>query len=68
MKADMENLYGELMRASSVLHWLGKYDVANAMILFARFLRASSICTLDEFENGPLAKAEEEYSKSHPED
>lgn len=63
----MHNLYDELLRASSVLHWIGKYEVANALILFVRFLRASNVSTLDQFER-VLAAAEAMSAERAPEE
>lgn len=63
----MHNLYDELLRASSMLRWIGNYEVANALILFVRFLRASNVSTLDEFER-VLAAAEAMPAERAPEE
>ena len=63
----MSNLHDELLRASSVLHWIGKYEVANALILFVRFLRLSNVSTLDQFER-VLAAAEAMSAERAPEE
>lgn len=45
-----ENLADVVERLGGILHWLGKYEEANACNLLARFLRTVGIDTLDTFE------------------
>jgi len=45
-----ENLADVLLKTADVLHWLGKYDSANALILLSRLLRAHKIENLDQLE------------------
>lgn len=45
----MANLSEELLRAASVMHWFGKFEVANAITLLARLLRAKGIDNNAEF-------------------
>lgn len=45
-----ENLAEALLKTADVLHWLGKYQVANALILFSRFCRARKLDTLEALE------------------
>ena len=39
----MYNLADELFTAANALHWLGKYNESNALILMARLMRAKNI-------------------------
>jgi hypothetical protein len=50
-----ENLADALSKTANVLHWLGKYDSANALILLSRLLRAHKIENLDDFEKFVVA-------------
>lgn len=45
-----------LLKAADAMHWLGKYDESNALILLSRFVRARKIGTLDEFEEDVRAE------------
>lgn len=45
-----ENLPDALLKAADALHWLGKYQVANACILMSRFARAHGIHTQNDLE------------------
>ena len=46
----MENLIAHLEVLSNVLHWMGKYNEANAIVLLGRLLRNKDIYSLDRFE------------------
>lgn len=39
-----------LVKTADVLHWLGKYNEANALILLSRWMRARNIETLEVLE------------------
>lgn len=45
-----EHLGDVLYRLSGVLHWLGKYEEANAVALTARLVRGRGLRDLDEYE------------------
>lgn len=45
-----EKLHEKLMKAADVLHWLGKYDEANALILCSRLARISEAENLEQLE------------------
>jgi hypothetical protein len=45
-----ENLADALLKTSEVLHWLGKYQESNALVLLSRLMRAHKIPTLDLLE------------------
>jgi ribosome-binding protein aMBF1 (putative translation factor) len=45
-----ENLADALLRASSVMHWLEKYNLASTLNLLSRLLRAHGIDTLEALE------------------
>ena len=59
-----ENLADGLMKTAAVLHWLGKYQAANALILFSRWVRAKNVSTLDELEL-LVVRAEEPQGDPH---
>lgn len=45
-----EELAETLLKASDVMHWLEKYQLANALILLSRLVRANKIGTLDDLQ------------------
>jgi hypothetical protein len=45
----MDNLASEMLEAANVMHWFGKYRVANVLILAARLLKAKGILTVEKF-------------------
>lgn len=45
-----EHLADVLLKTSSVLHWLGRYEECNALILTSRLLRVHDLDTLDKLE------------------
>lgn len=45
-----EKLLDKLLKASCVLHWLGKHEEANALILFSRELRCFDVDTLEKLD------------------
>lgn len=45
-----EPLPDMLLKAADVMHWLGKYTIANALILFSRLTRAKEIVRLDDLQ------------------
>lgn len=52
-----EAVYDTLFKVSDVLHWLGKYREANALIMLGRFLRARGIHRTEQLD--ALVEAEE---------
>lgn len=50
-----ENIPDTLLKLSDVMHWLGKYREANALVLLSRWLRARNIETLEVLEGAVLA-------------
>lgn len=44
-----EKLWESIQKAANVLHWLGKYDECNALVMTARLMRANNIETLEEW-------------------
>ena len=46
----MDNFPDQLLEAANVLHWLGKFRIANALTLTVRLLNLKGICTLEGFE------------------
>lgn len=46
----MNDFADQLLKAGQVLHWLGKYDEANAMILLSRIARVKKFSEIGEIE------------------
>lgn len=44
-----EKLWDTMQKTADVLHWLGKYEECNALIMTARLMRANGIETLEEW-------------------
>lgn len=44
------SIEGLLVKTADMLHWLGKYAEANAVALFARWLRTRGIDDMDTLE------------------
>jgi hypothetical protein len=59
-----ENLADMLSKTADVLHWLGKYDSANALILLSRLLRAHKIENLDQLEKLVVDQEDTIHSRS----
>jgi len=59
-----EKLADRVQKTADFLHWLGKYDECNALIMTARLMRAHGIETLEEWtkfvENEELAHHSED--------
>ncbi len=49
-KAMGELLGDKMTKLADVLHWIGKYEEANACALLGRWLRARKVLTVDQFE------------------
>lgn len=45
-----ESIPDGLRKAAEVLHWLGKYGVANTLTLLSRLMRARKIETFEQLE------------------
>ncbi len=46
----MKDLPSDLLKASEVLHWLGKYDEANALVYLMRLMNVKGIRDLAGLE------------------
>jgi len=46
-----EKLWEKMQKTADVLHWLGKYQERDAIILASRLMRAKGIEEMDEWEN-----------------
>jgi len=46
-----EKLWEKLQKTADVLHWLGKYQERDAIILASRLMRAKGIEEMGEWEN-----------------
>lgn len=44
-----EKIWESMQKVADVLHWLGKYDECNTLIMTGRLMRANKIETSDEW-------------------
>lgn len=44
-----EKLADRIEKTAEILHWLGKYDECNALIMTSRLMRAHGVETLEEW-------------------
>lgn len=42
-----EKLWESIQKVADMLHWVGKYDECNALVMTARLMRANNIETLE---------------------
>lgn len=45
-----EKLWETFQKVADVMHWIGKYDLANALIMAARLVKALDIDTLEKWQ------------------
>lgn len=45
-----ESLADRLVKVSNLLHWLGRYDEANSLMLICRLLRDKRLESVEELE------------------